>query len=68
MSVRPTRWRSPKSTIRISGSAAGLGIAVVSESPGHLDRMLAAIARDLDRRTDIEVLDSRRSYLDEEAR
>jgi len=47
---------------------AGLGIAVVSESPGHLDRMLAAIARDLDRRTDIEVLDSRRSYLDEEAR
>lgn len=47
---------------------ADLGIAVVSESPGHVERMLAAIARDLERRTDVEVLDSRRSYLDEEDR
>ncbi|MGB9358492.1 MAG: DUF503 domain-containing protein [Acidimicrobiia bacterium] len=47
---------------------ADLGIAVVSESPGHVDRMLATIARDLERRTEIEVLDSRRSYLDEEDR
>ena len=47
---------------------ADLGIAVVSESPGHVDRMLATIARDLERRTEIEVLDSRRSFLDEEDR
>ena len=47
---------------------ADLGIAVVSESPGHADRMLATIARDLERRTEIEVLDSRRSYFDEEDR
>lgn len=47
---------------------ADLGIAVVSESPGHVDRMLATIAKDLERRTEIDVLDSRRSYLDEEAR
>lgn len=47
---------------------ADLGIAVVSESPGQVDRMLATIARDLERRTEIEVLDSRRSYLDEEDR
>ena len=47
---------------------ADLGIAVVSESPGQVDRMLTVIGRDLERRTEIEVLDRRRSYLDEEDR
>ena len=47
---------------------ADLGVAVVSESPGQVDRMLAAITRDLERRTEIEVLESRRAYLDEEDR
>ena len=47
---------------------AELGIAVVSESPGQVDRMLATISRDLERRTEIEVLESRRSYLEEEDR
>ena len=45
---------------------ADLGIAAVSESPGQVDRMLASITRDLERRTDIEVLGTSRSYLDEE--
>jgi len=45
-----------------------LGIAVVSESPGQVDRMLASITRDLERRTEIEVLGTSRSYLDEEDR
>ena len=45
-----------------------LGVAVVSDSPGHVDRMLAAIQIDLDRRTDIEVLGVTRSYLEEEER
>ena len=43
-----------------------LGIAAVSESPGQVDRMLASITRDLERRTEIEVLGTSRSYLDEE--
>ena len=47
---------------------ADLGIAVVSESPGHVDRMLTSITRDLERRTDVEVLSTSRSYLDEEDR
>ena len=47
---------------------ADLGIAVVSESPGQVDRMLATITRDLERRPEIEVLDRRRSYLNEEDR
>ena len=47
---------------------ADLGIAVVSESPGQVDRMLATITRDLERRTEIEVLDRRRSNLNEEDR
>ena len=47
---------------------ADLGIAVVSESPGQVDRMLATITRDLERRTEIEVLDTRRSNLNEEDR
>ena len=45
---------------------ADLGIAAVSESPGQVDRMLASITRDLERRTEIEVLGTSRSYLDEE--
>lgn len=44
---------------------ADLGIAVVSESPGQVDRMLASIARDLEQRTEIEVLGTSRFYLDE---
>jgi uncharacterized protein YlxP (DUF503 family) len=45
---------------------ADLGIAAVSESPGQVDRMLASITRDLERRTEVEVLGTSRSYLDEE--
>lgn len=44
---------------------ADLGVAVVSESPGQVDRMLASIARDLEQRTEIEVLGTSRFYLDE---
>ena len=47
---------------------ADLGIAAVSESPGHLDRMLASIVRDLERRTEVEVLGTSRSHIDEERR
>jgi uncharacterized protein YlxP (DUF503 family) len=47
---------------------ADLGIAAVSESPRHIDRMLTAITRDLEQRTDIEVLGTSRFYLDEEDR
>ena len=44
---------------------ADLGIAAVSESPGQVDRMLTSITRDLDQRTEIEILDTHRFYLDE---
>ena len=47
---------------------ADLGVAVVSGSPGHVDRMLTAVQTDLDRRTEIEVLGVTRSYLEEEER
>jgi uncharacterized protein YlxP (DUF503 family) len=47
---------------------ADLGVAVVSGSPGHVDRMLNAVQTDLDRRTEIEVLGVTRSYLEEEER
>ncbi|MEA2024048.1 MAG: DUF503 domain-containing protein [Actinomycetota bacterium] len=47
---------------------ADLGVAVVSGSPGHVDRMLAAIQIDLDCRTEIEILGVTRSYLEEEDR
>ncbi len=47
---------------------ADLGVAVVSGSPAHVDRMLAAVQIDLDRRTEIEVLGATRSYLEEEER
>ena len=47
---------------------ADLGVAVVSGSPGHVDRMLTAVQIDLDRRSEIEVLGSTRSYLEEEER
>ena len=42
-----------------------LGIAAVSASPGQVDRMLASITRDLEQRTDVEVLGTCRFYLDE---
>lgn len=45
---------------------ADLGIAAVSESPGRVDRMLTSITRDLERWTQIEVLGTSRSYLDQE--
>jgi uncharacterized protein YlxP (DUF503 family) len=47
---------------------ADLGVAVVSGSSGHVDRMLTAVRSDLDRRTEIEVLGTTRSYLEEEER
>jgi len=47
---------------------ADLGVAVVSGSPGHVDRMLTAVRTDLDRRAEIEVLGATRSYLEEEER
>ncbi len=47
---------------------ADLGVAVVSGSPGHVDRMLTAVEIDLDRRTEIEMLGTNRSYLEEEER
>ena len=47
---------------------ADLGIAAVSESLGHVDRMLTSIARDLERHAEVEILGASRSYLDEEDR
>jgi len=47
---------------------ADLGVAVVSGSPGHVDRMLTAIQIDLERRTEFEILGVTRSYLEEEER
>lgn len=47
---------------------ADLGVAVVSGSPGQVDRMLTAVRTDLDRRAEIEVLGATRSYLEEEER
>ena len=47
---------------------ADLGIAVVSGSPGQVDRMLTSVQIDLDRRSEIEVLGITRSYLEEEER
>lgn len=47
---------------------ADLGVAVVSGSPGHVDRMLTSVEIDLERRTEIEVLGTARSYLEEEER
>lgn len=44
---------------------ADLGIAAVSGSRGHVDRMLASIARDLDRHPEVEVLSTGRTYLPE---
>ena len=43
---------------------ATLGIAAVSTSPGHADRILRAITSDLDRRDDVELLGVVRSYLE----
>jgi len=45
-----------------------LGVAVVSDSPGQVDRMLVAIERDLERRSDVEILATSRSFLVEEDR
>ena len=47
---------------------ADLGISVVSESPGQVDRMLTSITRDLEGLTEIEVLGTSRFYLDEGGR
>ncbi len=47
---------------------ADLGVAVVSDSPGHVDRMLTAVQLDFDRRSEIDVLGASRSYLEEEER
>ncbi len=47
---------------------ADLGVAVVSGSPGHVDRMLTAIEIDLERRAEIEILGITRSNLEEEER
>ena len=47
---------------------ADLGVAVISGSPGHVDRMLTAVEIGLDRRSEIEVLGASRSYLEEEER
>jgi len=47
---------------------ADLGVAVVSGSPGHVERMLTAIQNDLDRHTEVEVLGVTNSYLEEEER
>ncbi len=44
---------------------ADLGIAAVSGARGQVDRMLASIIRDLERRPDVEVLGTGRTYLPE---
>jgi hypothetical protein len=44
---------------------ATLGIAVVSESPGHVDAVLDHTERGLRSRADIEVIEAVRSYLEE---
>ncbi len=43
---------------------ATLGIAAVSASPGHVDRMLRAVTSDLDKRNDVELLGTTWSYLE----
>jgi len=43
---------------------ATLGIAAVSSSPGQVDRMLRTISTDLERRSDVEVLDTSWSFLE----
>ena len=43
---------------------ATLGIAAVSSSPSQVDRMLRTISTDLDRRGDVEVLDTSWSFLE----
>lgn len=43
---------------------ATLGIAAVSTTPGQVDRMLRAVASDLDHRDDVEVLGFTTSYLE----
>lgn len=43
---------------------ATLGIAAVSDSPGHVDRMLRAVTSDLDKRKDVELLGTTWSYLE----
>lgn len=45
-----------------------LGVAVVADGPGQVDRVLAAIRRDVDRRPDVEVLRVDRSTLEREDR
>lgn len=43
-----------------------IGVAVVSGSLGQVGRILAAVERDLERRSDIEILGTTRSFLMEE--
>jgi uncharacterized protein YlxP (DUF503 family) len=45
-----------------------LGIVAVSASRSHVERMLDGIGRNLDRRSDVEVLGSALSYFTEEDR
>jgi uncharacterized protein YlxP (DUF503 family) len=45
-----------------------IGVAAVSSSPGQVDRMLLSVERDLERRSDVEVLGTARSFLVEEDR
>ena len=42
-----------------------LGVAAVSGQAGHLDRVIHSLERDLERRTDIEVLGVITSYLED---
>lgn len=44
---------------------ASFGIAAVAPQSGHLDRMLHTIERDLRLRSDIEILDVARTYLED---
>lgn len=41
-----------------------LGIAAVSSSAGHVERMLRAVVNDIDHRDDVEVLGTTTSYLE----
>jgi len=45
-----------------------IGVSVVSSSAGRVERMLAGVQRDVERRTDVEVLGATRSIYTEEDR
>lgn len=44
---------------------ATLGVAVVSNQPGHADRVLHSVRRTVDERPDVELLRTAVSYLEE---